>query len=117
MIHQPLDRPELRRRLCRIDLPHVLITLEASVSGASLVRTTSCAPSGPNCGAAPDRYICQPGLPSTLLSRTSATTPMTRASMPLTFAMRPIGSCPGQSLRATVSLMMTTPFFLSLSSH
>ncbi len=57
----------------------------------------------------------QPALPSALVSRTSAITPITRASAPPASAMRPMGSCPGQSFRATVSLMMTTFSFLGPS--
>ena len=46
MIHNLLDGAKFRRRLSRIDRAQRTMTLAASTSGGSLVRTTSSAPSG-----------------------------------------------------------------------
>jgi len=81
------------------------------------VRTTNCAPSGPNCGETPDRYICQPGLPSNTTLRTSATTPMTRHPCRSRLQSGQSGLAQAKACERMVSLMMTTPIFLSLSSH
>src|ERR1700735_85115 len=86
------------------------------VDAGSAERMTSWEWLGPNWGAAAETYICQPDLASALVSRTSAMTPMTRASDPPTTAMRSMGSSLGQSARATVSLMMRTASLGSLSS-
>ena len=51
-------------------------------SAGRVERTTRCGSAEPNWGAAAERYICQPDLASALVSRTSAMTPMTRASVP-----------------------------------
>jgi len=72
----------------------VRIRLGASASDGTRERTTNSAPSGSACVSG--RYISRPDPSSRLLSRTSAITPMMRVSSPLTRAMRPSGSWPGQ---------------------
>ena len=83
MIHQSLHRPKLRRRLPRIDLPQRQPSRSppalpaAACSGSPVPH-----PPVQTAGVVTGRYICQPASPSTLLSCTSPTTPITRASAP-----------------------------------